>query len=229
MARRRLQRGSLLWNQQHNRWEGRWYEDVLEAGGAVHRVRKREILGTLTELPTRKLAQRRLDQLLAHINSTSYRPGRVATIRDFAAQWCDGVVKLQAPSSARAVRSHLKCWIKPLLGALRLDSFTQMHAQEFIATLAEKKLSRKTLVNIVSTLAAMLRDARRWEYTVCEIRFSELRLPVLAERTIRPIYTPEQVQAVLARAGEPWRTFFVTLALTGMRPGELLGDRKSVV
>ena len=41
----------------------------MDSSGAVQRVLRKTVLGTVQELPTRKLAQRRLDFLLAHINS----------------------------------------------------------------------------------------------------------------------------------------------------------------
>ena len=38
-----------------------------------------------------------------------------------------------------------------------------------------------------------------------------------------PHFTVEQVSAILDRAEEPWRTIFAVAAMTGLRPGEVLG------
>lgn len=198
-ARRRLQRGSLSFDAVQKRWEGRFWEDEIGPDNQVRRVRRRKILGTLDELETEKMAQRRLDECLKRINSISYTPGRPVLTTDFADEWSEAVLKLQAASSCRAARSHVRCWIKPRLGKFRLDALTQKLVQIFIGELAQT-LKRKTVVNVVSTLTSMLRDARSWEYTVPEIRFSELRFPAVGERHSRPMYTPDQVRAVLARA-----------------------------
>jgi hypothetical protein len=41
------------------------------------------ILGSKRELPTKRLAQRRIDTILIRINALDHRPGRVATFEDF--------------------------------------------------------------------------------------------------------------------------------------------------
>jgi integrase len=43
----------------------------------------------------------------------------------------------------------------------------------------------------------------------------------LAKR--RPIFTPEQIEQIIAAAGEPYRTMFTVAALTGARMSELCG------
>ena len=48
-------------------------------------------------LPTRKLAQRRLDLLLAHINSIGYRPGKSASFAEFVELWRERILKMQKP------------------------------------------------------------------------------------------------------------------------------------
>ncbi len=222
LARRRFQKGSLYFNEGKNRWEARWREDVLGPDNQVRRVQKKTIIGTRDEFPTKPRAARQLDQLLQRVNAFDYKPGRIATIAAFAEEWTEGALPLQAPSSARAARSHLRTWIKPLLGHLRWEAVTQRVVQEFVNRLA-KKVSRKSVLNIVNTLAAMLRDARSWDYAAPVLRFRELRYPADAERRQRPTYTAQHVRDILERAKDPWRTLYVLLAMTGLRPGEGLG------
>ncbi len=222
LGRRRLQRGSLSFNEQLQRWEGRWREDILQPDGTVSRKRKWAVLGTKTEFPTAKLAQRELDDRLEDVNAVNYIPRRVSTIQEYAQRWRDGVLTLLADSSQRTAKSHLTCWIKPQLGRCRLDAITFEQVQSFVLDLAGHKLSRKTINNIVGVLAVLLRDARLDGYKVPEIPFSKLKRPRKIERR-RPHYTPEQVRNILAAAAEPWATFFAVLAMTGLRPGEALG------
>jgi hypothetical protein len=88
MARRRFQKGRLfLRGKRTPQWVGRWREDVIMPDGSVWRIEKSTILGTKAEFPTRRLAARRLEVLLARINAPSYRPVRVATLRAFAERW----------------------------------------------------------------------------------------------------------------------------------------------
>ena len=69
MARRRFQRGSLILRGKKQKWVAKWREDVIEPSGRVRRVQRREVIGTKEEYPTRKLAQRALDQRLSDVNS----------------------------------------------------------------------------------------------------------------------------------------------------------------
>jgi hypothetical protein len=71
---------------------------------------------TKRELPTKRLAERRLATILARINCLDYRPGRAATFGEFIERWKTEVLTTQKPSSARAVRSHLNCYIIPEVG-----------------------------------------------------------------------------------------------------------------
>lgn len=111
MARKRYQNGRVfLKGKKEEKWVGRYREDVVEVTGTTKRVRRSVILGTKRELPTKRLAERRLATILARINCLDYRPGRAATFGEFIERWETEVLTTQKPSSARAVRSHLRCY-----------------------------------------------------------------------------------------------------------------------
>src|SRR6266513_491719 len=71
MARRRYQKGQLWLD--GKTWYGRWREDVL-VGGVRKRIRRQEAIGSVKDYPTKRLAQRALDDRIAHVNKVSYRP-----------------------------------------------------------------------------------------------------------------------------------------------------------
>src|SRR5579859_6100425 len=61
MARRRYQKGRVVLRGKANPvWVGRWREDVIGADGVTRRVERSEILGSKEEIPTQRLALRRL-------------------------------------------------------------------------------------------------------------------------------------------------------------------------
>src|SRR5262245_29532264 len=75
-ARRRYQRGSLLPKAgipTNGLWIGRWREDVIQSDGTIIRPYKWEVLGTIGDYPTRRLALRALEARLSTINSPTYR------------------------------------------------------------------------------------------------------------------------------------------------------------
>src|SRR5713226_7203036 len=110
----------------------------MEIDGKTRRVRRYVILGSKRELPTKRLAERKMDAILARINDLNYRPGRVATFGEFIERWKTEVLTTQKPSSVRAVRSHLKCYIVPELGKIRLDQFGVENQQMFITRMPER-------------------------------------------------------------------------------------------
>ena len=153
MARKRYQRGHVYLDGQNSK--GRYREDVITAAG-VERIRREIILGSKRELLTKHLAERRMEVALAKINGLDYRPGRVATFEEFLERWKTEILTKQKPSSVRAVRSHLRCYILPQLGKLRLEHFGVENQQSFISRVAEQGVSRKTVLNVLGTLSSIL-------------------------------------------------------------------------
>ena len=228
MARKRYQNGRVfLKGKKEEKWVGRYREDVVEITGTTRRVRRSVILGSKRELPTKRLAERRLATILARINCLDYRPGRAATFGEFIERWETEVLTTQKPSSARAVRSHLKCYIIPEVGQLRLDEFGVENQQGFITRMPdrsrEKVVSRKTILNVIATISTILATARNWGYSCEQIDMKKLRLPPRGVASETRHFTVEQVQRILALAGEPWRTLFCICTLDGLRAGEALG------
>jgi integrase len=220
MARKRYQKGHVYLDGQN--WKGRYREDVLTDQG-TRRIRREVILGSKKELPTRRLAERRMEVALARINGLDYRPSRVATFSEFLEKWKVEILTKQKPSSARAVKSHLKCYIVPRLGNLRLEQFGVENQQVFVTEVLKKGISRKTLLNVLCTLSSILATARNWGYNCEQIQLGKLRLPAREANYEAPHFTTEQLRRILAIADEPWRTLFAILAMTGLRAGEALG------
>jgi hypothetical protein len=220
LARRRYQKGQILFSKSRQLWLGRYREDTIRPDGSVIRARPQIVLGTKKELPTQRLAARKLDEILSRINDCAYQPTRIATVAEFAARWREEVLAKRKPSMVRSANSHLDSHILPQLGKLRLDQVGPENQQVFVNQLAGA--SRKTVLNILSTLSSMLATAKNWGYSSGEIALRKLVLP---ERNVHvpAHFNRSQVESILSLANEPWRTFFIVLALTGLRAGEALG------
>ena len=94
-------------------------------------LRPQIILGTKKELPTKRLAARKLDEILFRINASSYRPIRIATIEEFAKRYREEVLSKRKPSTVRAANSHFDAHILPQLGKLRLDQIRSRESTGF--------------------------------------------------------------------------------------------------
>lgn len=178
------------------------------------------MLGTKKELPTQRLAVRKLDEVLSRINACSYQPARIATVAEFAKRFREEVLAKRKPSTVRSADSHFEAHILPQLGKLRLDQIGPENQQTFVNSL--DGASRKTVLNVLSTLSAMLTTAKNWGCSAREIKLRKLALP---ERNsyVAPNFTRSQIESIFRLAQDPWRTFFIVLAMTGMRAGEALG------
>jgi Phage integrase, N-terminal SAM-like domain len=113
LARRRYQKGQLLLI--GNTWYGRWREDVLE-GEVRKRIRHKEPIGSLKDYPSKRLAQRALDDRIAHVNKISYRPMPTAKFADFAQNWKVKVLSQFGDSTAINYRTHIRKHLVPFFG-----------------------------------------------------------------------------------------------------------------
>jgi integrase len=223
MARRRYQKGRVFLRGTKKRvWVGRWREDLALADGSVRRVERSAILGDERELKTKRLAQRRLDLTLARINAPEYRPGRVASIAEFAEKWQAEILIHRKPSTVKAAKSHLKIYILPQLGRMQLGELGRELQQAF-ATRLVSKVSRKTVVNILGTLSTMLTTAKEWGYISESVKLGSLALPESPLRPAARFFSGEEAKKIIAAATDPYRTMFAVAAMTGLRAGEILG------
>lgn len=220
MARRRYQKGSI--RRRGNQWTLRWREDVLLADGTTKREQRTTLLGTVEEFPTKRLADREATSFLARVNRLDYRPVKRATFAEFAESWRNQVIDLLKPSTAKVMASHLRFHLVPAFGRMRLDEMGQEQVQAFVGKLAKGR-SRHTILNVLGTLASILKRARKWGYAVAGFQQSDLVIPCSKPGKPGRFFTAEQVRSILALASEPWRTIFALAAMTGLRPGEVLG------
>ncbi len=220
LARRRYQKGSI--RRRGNRWEVRWREDVLRADGTVRREQRTTLIGTVEQFPTRRLAEREATSFLARVNRLDYRPVKRSTFTEFSEHWKEQVIDLLKPSTAKVMKSHLRFHLVPAFGRLRLDEINQEQVQAFVGRLSKGR-SRHTVLNILGTLASVLKMARKWNYAVAGFRQDDLVIP--SSKPARPgrFFTSEQMRSIISLASEPWRTIFALAAMTGLRPGEVLG------
>ena len=222
MARRRYQTGRVFVSGKLNPvFKGRYREDVVQPDGTIKRVEKSVTLGPVSELRTKKNAQRAFEPFLARVNSVEYRPKKFAKIGEFAAVWEREVSQHQKPSSIKAVQSHLRTYIRPWLAETRMEEFTGQ-AQQIFVTRFSRKVSRKSVQNVMGTLASMLKTAKAWGYVAHTVNMDELALPSEPIPPNPRCFSAEDLRRIVAVAQEPYRTMFAVAGMTGLRVGEVV-------
>lgn len=219
MARRRYQKGSLT--RDRDRWTARWREDVIDqATGEVRRIQRNEILCSVADYPTKRLAQRVLDERLREVNREDHRPITASTFAEFADKWMKSVMIHHKPSTQASERSIIKVHLKPALGGLPLRNLTTEMLQQWIS---QHPASPKTVRNIVDCLRVMWTTAKAWDH----VRHDPFENLVLPKRGKIKTYafTMEETIAIIERAQEPWKTLIRIVAESGVRSGEVCGLR----
>jgi len=161
--------------------------------------------------------------MIEPINAPNYMPGRVATVADFSAVYIWDVASTFKPSSAEAARSICRIYLDPILGKYRLDEIRGQVPQILINALRQHGLSRKTILNALSTLASMLTAARDWGYLAATLDWEKLRLPAEELKEEQRTFTPNEGQHLIDAAPEPWNICFMFMAYLGLRTSEAVG------
>jgi integrase len=221
LARRRYQRGSLfLRGRREKVWVGRWLEDEILPNGTVHRKRRSEVIGTLKDIPTKRLAQRELESRIAVVNSPTYRAKPTAKFREFAERWERSVLSQHKPSTQATAKSVMRRRLIPYFSQMSLRDISTEVIQSFVSS---SDTSPKTTKNCVAVLRMMWNSAKAWGY-VTHNPFDGLVLPKQMKHEPR-YFTLEEQKLIIDSAPEPYKTFYWLAAETGMRAGELCGIR----
>lgn len=221
MARRRYQKGCVFLVGET--WYGKYREGMIGADDIVRRKQVTVTLGKKKDIGTKHLAERRMEIILARINSPDYRPGRYAKVEEFASNWKEQVLAGRKRSTIRAANSHLKVHIIPHFGNPGRDEIGVEAQQVFVTKLVKTGLSRKMVLNVLSTFSSMLETAKSWGYVCQQVAYANLVLPYDEVKSEARFFTPEQVGKIIAAAPESFKTMFLVLVMTWMRAGEMLG------
>jgi integrase len=126
------------------------------------------------------------------------------------------------PSTRRSYECALKGHILPFFGSLKLREIVPIHIEDFLHSLtANHKLSPKSTLNLFRQVQGIFSLALDNDL-IHRSPVREKHKPV-APRSKKPIWTREQVRAIVNEVPAQFRPLFVTLILTGLRAGELLG------
>jgi len=226
MARRRFQQGSLFLRGKRERvWVARWWEDVIRPDGAPGRIRKAEVIGSLADLPTKRLARQVLTEQLGRLNNGRQRPQSSLTLEQFVREHWESVM---LPTFKYATRKHyhymLKVHILPAFGNTRLREFSRQGIQSFLLGKLRDGLSWETVHHLRCGLSKLLGTAEEWDY-VAENPALKTKLPRREGKTERRALTPEEIRLLVSNLQEPARSLVLLLTATGLRIGELLALR----
>ena len=226
MARRGFQQGSLFRRGTRRKvWVARWWEDVIQADGTLGRLRRSEVIGTVAEFPTRRLAMQVLSQRLGTINTGKARPQSVRTFGSFVKDdWMPVVLPTLKYATQKHYRYMLDVHLIPAFGQRQLRELTREELQSFLSRKLKGGLAWETVHHFKCGLSKILGAAEEWGY-IAENAAQKTKLPRRQHGTERTVLTPVQVRNLVTALNHPARSVTLLLVLTGLRVGELLALR----
>lgn len=222
MAKRRFQQGLL--KKENGHYYSFFYRDQRMPDGTSKSVFTRIKLGTVGEISDLS-ARREHDRLRQQINnergSVPSAP-RGETFADVAKTYMTDIGPQLSISTVRQRSSHLNAHLLPRFGPMALMAIEIPTLQRFVTDLSAT-VSRKSILNVLGTLAAVLSYAKKCGIRVPEIPERSLAIAGDRDGAEAVYFKAADVQRILAAAREPYRTIFMLAAVTGLRAGELLG------
>jgi integrase len=219
VPKRRFQQGCL--RKETRSWILYFWADV-EKDGIIQRRKRSLRVGPNTL--SKAEAQREAQPLLKSINDGDVITAGVL-LRDFIPEWRRVVTPTLKPSTVEGMESSLRAHILPVLGNTLISNVDARQIQLLVNSM--KTQAKKTKDNVVGDLLSILAAARgpQWRHQVPTVEEGDLY--VGGREPGEPYsFSPEEIRAILAAfANTKWELFFMMLALTGLRAGEILGLR----
>ena len=220
VPKRRFQKGSF--QVQNGKAYTLFYKDVEKPDGTITTERARHLIGDLNALSERA-ARREHDLFMAEINRRRGSvpvPIKGETFQDAVDAWKRDVAPQLSPATVRQRESYLRIHVLPVFGKEAPHALDVPRLQRF-ATSLHNDLSPKTIINVLETIFAVLRYAKKSGMRTSTVSFSDLtvREPETPEQAF---FTSAQVGLIVGAAKEPYKTMFALASVLGARAGELM-------
>lgn len=218
-TRTRYQQGSLTIERRKSGlavWVYRWREEDSQGGF----TRRKRIIGTKAEFPTKAAAKRTIDGLRLEINSEANLIS-IMTVDELIAHYSqtelsDGSAKTLR--TKQVYRHHLSKVISPSWGTYRLRDVKPIAVEAWLSKL---QLAPGTKAKTKAVMSLLFQHAMRYEWaTTNPIRLvRQSALPVHEEIVLEPV----EIAALLSGLRDPFYTLILLVSATGLRRGELFG------
>ena len=181
--------------------------------------------------PTKREAQEALHEALEQIRRGVVADVRRLTVERYLTDWLEGKRKLR-PSTRRSYESHIRVYLIPALGHLKLSALRADHLDAMYAAIrrgdTRKAPSAATVRRVHATVSSALTTAYR-RRLISHNPAGQVELET-APRNVRAVWTPVQLAAFLRHAsGDRLGAAYHLVGSTGLRRGELCGLRWSDV
>lgn len=181
---------------------------------------------------TRTQAEERLREMIDAHCPAQTAPGLRLTVGEAGGRYrLHAERRGRKPSTISNLESEMRVHVEPFFAGRNLDAITAQDVADFVAHLEAKRLSAKSIRNVVASLSAVCNFAksprRRWlTVNPCD----GVELPAVPEGGEVRFLTLEEIERLIEHTREGMfhaldRALYRTAAMTGLRRGELLALR----
>lgn len=176
---------------------------------------------TLYGVDGKKAARAILMQRIQEASNQKQEPTDLS-LQDFVETYWQPYLQRKGvkPSTERGYQCLLQLHILPTLGKLQLVQVAPMHIEELLRLKMTSGRSAKTVRNIVVLLEGIFSLAEENDL-ISKSPVRRKHKPT-ATREDKPVWTAEQIRKVIEAVPTRFQVLFATVALTGLRLGELL-------
>jgi integrase len=215
MAKRRGNQEGSIYRTKDGRWRG-----AVTIGYVAGKPKRKYVSGDTRAEVSAKLTEalRNKDRGLPAIPEKQ-------TLGEFLMHWLENRVRTTVrPSTFAGYESHVRVYLVPCLGHIRLVQLSPQHVQQFLNDRVQDGLSTATIQRIRATLRKALADAQRWDLVARNA--AALASPPPSKRPkIRPISASEAMALIEHVRGHRHEALVITALGAGLRMGEILGLR----
>jgi site-specific recombinase XerD len=224
VTRRRFQEGCVFKRGIRRKvWVGRWREWAIGNDGKPKRILRSEVLGPISDLPTRREARKALELKLVAVNEGRQQPTSAISFRDFVERhWKPAMLPMYKQSTSKLADLVLEKYLLPSFGERQLCDLGKAEVQAYMGSLLNR-LAPDTVHGIHRFLRRILECAVDWNFIPANPA-RRMRLPPCRRRE-PPFIRPKQFERLLKRLREPYRTMVLLAMMTSMRVGEILALR----
>lgn len=216
---RAAQGGGTIRQRPDGRWEARF--TVGRDPGTGKQI-QRSVYGS-----TQKEVRQKLAQAVAELDAGTYQAPSKMTVGQWLDIWQRDYLCGVKPFTVQGYEKNVRVYLKPALGAIKLDALNAHTVQKFINDMGKPHgdkppLSPKTVRNAHGVLHKALQQAVRVGY----IRFNPAdacELPRLERKEIKPLDSDAMAAFMRAIGGHRFEAVYLTMLFTGMRRGEIFG------
>lgn len=170
---------------------------------------------------TRSEVRRRMAELRAELDM-GREPASKTTVADYLGTWLEAERARVRPSTWRYREGHVRRYIVPALGSVKLADLTPQQVERMTTGMLERGLSPRTAAGCRTTLRKALGNAER-DALVHRNVAALARPPRIPGKEVEYLERDELRHLLDACAGEPIGPLVTLAATTGLRQGELLG------